>query len=60
MPLVRKLFDIGGSRAVVLPADWLKYYEDKIGRKIEEVLIEVNGSLTIRVEESKENHKSGD
>lgn len=52
MPLKRKLITVGDSRAVVLPADWLKYHEDKMqGQKIEFVLLEVNNAITLTIEE---------
>jgi antitoxin component of MazEF toxin-antitoxin module len=50
MPLKRKLIDVGNSRAVVIPAEWLKEKEDRTGRQIEYILLEVNG-VTITVEE---------
>lgn len=50
MPLKRKLITVGNSRAVVIPSDWLKYYEDKQGKPIEEVFLELNNIITISVE----------
>jgi hypothetical protein len=52
MPLKRKLIDVGGSRAVCLPADWLKFHEDKMGHKIENILLEINGVIRISVDET--------
>ena len=49
MPMKRKLIRVGDSRAVVIPAEWLRYHEDKTGVTIEDVYIEVNGAVTIRV-----------
>jgi len=49
MPLVKKLIKVGNSRAVVIPPDWLKFYEQKTGIPIEEVLMELNGEITIYV-----------
>lgn len=51
MPLKRKLIKVGNSRAVVIPPDWLKYYEDKTGQPIEEILMELNNVITLTVEE---------
>lgn len=46
----RKIFDIGHSRAVTLPASWLKFYERKLGRKTHYVqLTEENGTLVIKL-----------
>jgi antitoxin component of MazEF toxin-antitoxin module len=49
MPLVRKLINVGNSRAVTIPPDWLKFYEDKTGVPITEVLMELNGEITIYI-----------
>jgi len=47
VPLVRKVIKVGSSRAVTLPKDWLEYCERKLGRPVEEVLIEVDEVLKI-------------
>ncbi len=52
MPLKRKLIKVGNSRAVVIPPDWLRYYEDKTGQPIEEILMELNNVITLTVEET--------
>lgn len=55
MPLRRNVIKVGNSRAVVLPADWLDYYENKQGGKpIDSILMEVNNIITIRIENSDE------
>jgi hypothetical protein len=51
MPLKRKLIKIGSSRAVTIPPDWLKYYEDKRGEPVEDILMELDNIITISVEE---------
>lgn len=48
MPLVRKVVDVGKARAVVLPAEWLRYFERAYGSRIEEVTVEVDDELRIR------------
>jgi len=49
MPLIKKLITIGKcSRAVIIPSEWLQYYE-KQGLSIDEVLMELNGEITLRV-----------
>lgn len=48
MPIVRKVFEIGDSKAITLPKSWLKYYEEKAQHEIREVEIEVNRELKIR------------
>lgn len=49
MPLIKKLIKIGkSSRAVIIPSEWLDYYE-KQGLSIDEVLMELNGEVTVRI-----------
>jgi hypothetical protein len=47
MPLIRKIIEVGTSRAVTIPKDWLEFYEKQFGKPIEEVAIEVNEVLKI-------------
>jgi antitoxin component of MazEF toxin-antitoxin module len=47
IPLVRKIIEVGNSKAVTIPKDWLEYYEKEYGRPIEEVAIEVDEVLKI-------------
>ncbi len=53
MPLKRKLIRVGNSRAIVIPPDWLKYHEDKMGQPVETMSMEVNNVITLAVEETK-------
>ena len=49
MPLIKKLIRLGkSSRAVVIPAEWLEYYE-KQGLSNESILMELNGEITMRI-----------
>lgn len=48
MPLIQKVIQVGDSRAVTIPKSWLVYYERQSGQRIREVVVEVNGKLTIR------------
>ncbi|RLI00132.1 hypothetical protein DRO19_00320 [Candidatus Bathyarchaeota archaeon] len=48
MPIIKKLVDLKTCRAIILPAEWLKYYEQKFGGKIESVAVEINDVLKIR------------
>ncbi len=57
MPLKRKLITVGNSRAVVIPADWITYYEEQFGQQITEVSMEVNNVITIAVSPSKQPKK---
>ncbi len=51
MPLIRKLIKVGNSRAVVIPPGWLRYYENKTGQPVEEILMELDNVITLAVEE---------
>jgi antitoxin component of MazEF toxin-antitoxin module len=53
MPLKRKLIKVGNSRAVIIPPDWLRYFEDKTGQPVTNVLMELNGIIRISVDETK-------
>lgn len=53
MPLKQRLIRVGNSRAVIIPANWLRYHEDKTGKEIEDVLLEVNEVVTVAVGETK-------
>jgi len=47
MPLKRRIMKVGTSRVVALPSDWLDWLEEKLGKKVEEVLLEVNDCIKI-------------
>jgi|GEM_PF-4956662 hypothetical protein len=47
MPIVKKIVEIGGSKAVFLPKSWLEFWEQKHGCKIEKIAMEVNTVLKI-------------
>jgi hypothetical protein len=47
MPIIRKVIDVGASKAVTIPKSWLDYYRDKTGHSIQKVTIEVNNVLQI-------------
>jgi len=53
MPLKRKLIRVGNSRAVVIPPDWLKYYEEEVGQPIKNILMELNNVITISIAKEK-------
>ena len=56
-PIVRKLIQVGGSRAISLPKSWLGLIEKESGQTIREVAVEVNGCLTIQPILPKQNEK---
>jgi len=47
MPIIRKLTTVGSSRGVTLPKSWIDHIEKTSGRKIKEIAMEVNGSITL-------------
>ena len=47
MPIIRKIIQIGSSKAVSLPKSWLEYHEIKTGCKIAKVAVQVNDVLRI-------------
>jgi len=47
MPIIRKVVRVGPARAVTLPASWLRFFEEKYGCQVREVLMEVDRCLTI-------------
>ena len=51
MPIPRKVVKIGGGRYIAIPPAWLEYHEKKSGKPVEELLMELNNSITLRVEE---------
>jgi antitoxin component of MazEF toxin-antitoxin module len=48
MPLLRKIVLHGASRGVTLPSSWIALIERETGKKLTEVSMEVNGSITIK------------
>lgn len=48
MPLLKKLITLRRSKAVILPAAWLKSNERRLGTEIVEVEMEVGDDLVIR------------
>jgi len=47
MPIVKKVVEIGGAKAVFLPKSWLEFWEQKHGVKIDKIAMEVNTALKI-------------
>jgi antitoxin component of MazEF toxin-antitoxin module len=47
MPIIRKIIQVGTSRAISLPKSWLELIERESGRPIKEVSMEINGTLII-------------
>jgi hypothetical protein len=47
LPLIRKVLQHGNSRVFSLPKSWLVDAEEKVGRKIVAVALEVNSVITV-------------
>jgi antitoxin component of MazEF toxin-antitoxin module len=54
MPIIRKLIKVGDSKAVTIPSSWIEEIERRTGKPITEVMMELNGAITIYVEEQPE------
>jgi len=55
----RKLIKVGNSRVIIIPYEWLRYYEEKQGIEIQDVIMEFNNNvITITIEEKEENSSS--
>jgi antitoxin component of MazEF toxin-antitoxin module len=48
VPIIRKVIEVGNSKAVCIPKSWFEYYEKKTGQKVNEVSMEVNHELKIQ------------
>jgi len=48
MPIIRRILRVGASKAISLPKSWLQYAEEKAGRKIIAVALEVDNIITIQ------------
>lgn len=48
MPLKKKLVKLGiHSRAVIIPWDWIKYFEEQTGKKLTHVTLDINDKIMI-------------
>jgi len=57
MPIIRKLLNVGDSRAVTLPKSWLQYLEEKMGEKIDAVYLSEIDEFTLQVKVIDWKHK---
>lgn len=48
MPIIRKVIQVGTSKAVSLPKSWLEWLKREYGVEVTEVAVEVNRVLTIQ------------
>jgi hypothetical protein len=57
MPIIRKMIQVGASRAVSLPKSWIDHAEEEAGKRIIALALEVNGSITVQPIFEKENER---
>jgi len=48
MPIIRSILNLGNSKAVTIPKSWLTNAEDKTGRKIIALAMEIDGTITLQ------------
>jgi len=48
MPIIRRIIDIGHSKAITIPKSWITNAEDKAGKKVVALALEVDGSITLQ------------
>ena len=48
MPIIRKVIQVGNSKAISLPKSWLLWLEREYGVEITEVIVEIDRFLTIQ------------
>lgn len=56
MPIIRKILNIGDSRAISLPKSWLENAEEEAGKKIVAIALEIDRVIILEpvFEKSKE------
>lgn len=48
MPIIRKILNIGDSKAITLPKSWLDSAEENKGKKIIAIAMEVDRFITLQ------------
>jgi len=48
MPIIRKVIQVGTSKAVTIPKSWFEYFKKEFGVEIHEVAIEIDGILKVK------------
>ena len=56
MPITRRIIQVGRSFAITLPKSWVIDAQNKSGKKMVEVAMEVNGTITITPKFGEENN----
>ena len=47
VPIIRKILNVGDSRAITIPKSWLENAEENAGKKIIALALEVDRKITI-------------
>jgi len=47
MHILKRLFQVGSSKAVIIPSEWLEWLKRKHGVEIREVLLEINREIRV-------------
>jgi len=45
--MIRRVINFGTSRCVTIPPTWLREIEERTGKKVDELLMEVDGAIRI-------------
>lgn len=48
MRIVKKILPVGGSKGIIIPKIWLDSIEAQTGNPVTKVILEINGSITIK------------
>jgi antitoxin component of MazEF toxin-antitoxin module len=48
MPIIRKILNVGDSKAVTIPKSWIESAEEDSGKKVVALSMEVNGSIILQ------------
>jgi len=47
LPIIRKVLEVGNSKAITIPKSWFDYFEKETGVQVSEVAMEIDRSLTV-------------
>lgn len=48
MPIIRRILELGHSKAVTLPKSWITNAEQQTGKKVVALALEVDGTITLQ------------
>jgi antitoxin component of MazEF toxin-antitoxin module len=48
MPIIRKILNVGDSKAITIPKSWIASAEENAGKKIVALALEVDRIITLR------------